>query len=186
MSHILLTASNITYCQVVQLASVFLYYCCLFCNPNSFFFPTGTSRQHFWRQAYMKECQIFSYSPNGAFNTSWKISQAFWAAESGQRQAARLCLTLSSAQRKDTVPDLNHIKLSQKLCVLRQGLEGNGADVMHVFSQIGSWKVPIGLLFWCRSEDIHMLCLLWQLKRVKRVKRSLNLENHTGILQPKT
>lgn len=56
---------------------------------------------------------------------------------------------------------------------------------MHVFSQTGSWKVPIGLLFWCRSEDIHVLCLLWQLKRVRGAKRSLNLENHTGILQPK-
>lgn len=45
MTHILLTASTITYCQFVLLASVFFFSCCLFCNPNSFFFPTGTCRQ---------------------------------------------------------------------------------------------------------------------------------------------
>ncbi len=77
MSHILLTASNITYCQVVQLASVFLYYCCLFCNPNSFFFPLGLVVSTFDGRSIWKNAKYFLIPQMGHLTPPEKYHKHF-------------------------------------------------------------------------------------------------------------
>lgn len=150
--YLLLTTSTKTVCGAAFIF-VFVFW-------ETLFFPDGTCHQS--ADIFcLKECQIFSCSPQAALNTSWKISQAVWVAESGQRQAAKLCLTWCIGP----APDLNHIKLSQKLLGFVSGGSGkycarDGGLVVGKFQYAFYFGVDVKI-------SLH-LCLLWLLRRTRK------------------